>query len=157
MASSAAGCSSMRSAIRAAGSRARSSRYTIASAVGRRHRQLAALGVGPAAGAEERRALERRRRVGRLQHRALGVVGDDDHGVAVEEPLEAAGRLDQQPEAVVGALDRSEHVAGGPVLGGVGLVQVEEQEVEPVTRHEPAADGAAVAVDAAAEVVRARR
>ena len=40
------------------------------------------------------------------------------------------------------------------VLGGVGLVQVEEQEVEPVAGHEPAADVAAVAVDAGADVER---
>ena len=122
--------------------------------VGRGHRQLAALGVGAAAGAKERRALERRRGVGGLQHRALGVVGDHDHGVAVEEALEPARRLDQEPQAVVGALDRAEHVSGRPVLGGIGLVQVEEEEVEPVPGHQPAADGAAVAVDAAAEVAR---
>ena len=118
-----------------------------------RHRQLAAVGVRAAAGAEEGRPLKRRGRVGGLEHRALGVVGDHDHGIAVEEPVEPSGRLDQEPEPAVGDLDRPDHVAAA-VLGGVGLVQVEEQEVEAVPGDEPAADGAAVAVDPTPEIAR---
>ena len=63
----------------------------------------------------------------------------------------AAGRLDHQRDPRVDPLHRAEHVAR-PVLGGVRLVEVEEQEVEPVPRDQPAADVPAVAVDGAAEV-----
>ena len=82
---------------------------------------------------------------------ALRVVGDDGHGVAVEERRPAAGRLDHQRDARVDPLHGAEHVPR-PVLGGVRLVEVEEQEVESVPRHQPAADVPAVPVDGAAEV-----
>ena len=80
------------------------------------------------------------------------MVGDDHHAVPGQElvePAPAASTMSAQ--TVVGPLHRTHHVASA-VAGGVGLVQVQEQEVEAVTGDEPPRDGTAVAIDARAEV-----
>jgi hypothetical protein len=61
------------------------------------------------------------------------VIGEQDHGVAVEELVEAAGRLDEFAEAVVGLGDRLDTRLRAVAVRVVVVVgEGEEQEVEAV-------------------------
>ena len=104
-------------------------------AAGRADRQLRRL--GPLLGGREDRPLAGQQ-LGQRQaavDRRLGVVGDEDQRVRLEEAVEAAGRLDQLGEAGVGAGDRLD-ARLGPVAVRVVVVvgEREEQEVEGVRR-----------------------
>ena len=80
----------------------------------------------------------------------LAVVRADDHGVALEELVRAAGRLDQRTDRRVAARER---LLGGVRSKGVRrevvVRQVVEEEVEGVAGDEPAPDGSRVRVDRA--------
>ena len=80
--------------------------------------------------------------------RRLPVIGHDEHCVPLDERVQTARGPDETPDRVVAA---REHRVGSVRAGGVGRIvvvrEVEEQEVEAVARHEPAADGGGVGVD----------
>ena len=81
-------------------------------------------------------------------HLGLAVVRAEDHVVALEELLPAAGGIEQRADRAVcvaelrGGAFRAERVRGIVVVR-----EVEEEEVEAVPGDEPAADGGSVGVD----------
>ena len=85
---------------------------------------------------------------GCLAHPRLPVVCHHDHRVALEERVEPAARLDERADRVVAALQRLERRIGTVLVGGVVIVgEVEDEEVEGVAGHEPAADRRRIGVD----------
>ncbi len=78
---------------------------------------------------------------------AVGVVGDDDHGVRREKGVEPAAGVDHPSELVVGRGDRVD-LGVRAVLVGVGVVvgQREQEEVEEVVLDEVDGDAAGVLV-----------
>ena len=107
---------------------------------------------------------ERAFEVRRFRDRRLPVVGVEDHGVALEERVGAAGRVEQRHDRRVGARERDILGAERAVRmrGEVEVGEVVREEVETVARDEPAADRRCVHVDRAAGAVahgerRARR
>ena len=82
-------------------------------------------------------------------HCRLAVVGVKDHGVALEKLVGPAGSVEQRLDRCVGALERD--VVGSQrsvhVRCVVEVGEVVDEEVEAVTRHEPAADGGGVCID----------
>src|SRR5919106_162028 len=82
----------------------------------------------------------------------LPVVGADDHRVALEKVLEAAGGVHEAPERAVRTLERAERGSRPGDVGGVVVVgEVEDEEVEAVSRDEPGPHSACVVVDRALE------
>ena len=78
------------------------------------------------------------------------MVGADDDRVALEELVRPAGGLDQRPDRSVATSKRLLRTFRTERVGGEVVVrQVVEEEVEPVTGHEPAPDGCRVGVDGA--------
>ena len=105
----------------------------VGGAAGRADRELGLL--GPVVGGRQDRPVAAEQ-LGQRQAAVdvgLGVVGDQDQRVLLEEPVEPAARLDQRREAVVGAGDRLD-ARLGPVAVRVVVVvgEREEQEVEGV-------------------------
>ena len=102
-------------------------------AAGRADRELCRL--GPVVGGCEDRPLAAEQ-LGQRQAAldvGLGVVGDEDQRVAVEELVEPARRLDHGREAVVGSRDRLDRRLRAVAVGVVVVVgEREEQEVEEV-------------------------
>ena len=77
----------------------------------------------------------------------LGVIGDHDHGVVIEELIEAAGGADELGERVVGASYRLELRLGAVLVGVVVVVgQREQQEVVEVMFDELMRDAGRVLV-----------
>ena len=78
----------------------------VAGAGGRAHRERRVLGlvVGGLQDVPALAELGRERQL--VAHRGLRVVGEQDQRVVGEEPVQAAGRLDELRERGVGALDR---------------------------------------------------
>ena len=113
--------------------------------------------MGGAIRPEGKHALEAGERLAErdgLAHVRLAVVGHDDDGVALEQLLDAAGRVGERADRVVAAAQHLERRVGPRCVRGVVVVgEVEEEEVEGVTRHEPAPDGRRVRVDRARRAV----
>jgi hypothetical protein len=88
-------------------------------------------------------------------HGRLPVIAADDEGVPLEEGVQPAGGLYQRAERGVAASQcRVRRVRPFDVGGVVVVREVEEQEVEAVARHQPAADGRRVVVDRAGGAVQ---
>ena len=76
------------------------------------------------------------------------MVGTDDDGVAVEELVGAAGCIEERGDRVVAPAQRLVCCVGPVRVRGVVVVgEVVDEQVEPVARDEPAADGRRVGVD----------
>ena len=83
----------------------------------------------------------------RLGDQSLGVVGDHDHRVCVEEAVHTAARLDQLAEAAVGVGDRGRGCVRAPAVGVVVVVgEAEEEEVVRVVLDELLGDAGRVLV-----------
>ena len=92
-----------------------------------------------------------------VAHRRLAVVGHHDDGVSLEKRVEPAGRAHEPADRLVAAREHGRgRVGPGRVRGVVVVGEVEEEEVEPVARHEPPADGSGVGVDRAGRAVPER-
>ena len=82
----------------------------------------------------------------------LTVVGAHDDRVAFEEGLGAAGGAQETSEGRVGALESLQGAFGPALVRGVVVVrEVEDEEVEGVAGHQPAADDGGVVVDRPAQ------
>ena len=108
--------------------------------------------------------VERRLELRRPLDRGLSVVRVEDHGVALEERVGAAGGVEQRLDRGVGACQRDVLGALRPVRVRcvVEVREVVREEVEAVARDEPAPDCGGVRVDRPAGPVahcepRARR
>ena len=105
---------------------------------------------GPVRGRDERLRLvtEPVAQARDLVHGRLAVIGHHDHGVPLEELVEPAGRRDEPADGRVAAGEHVRRRVRARGMRGVVVVrEVEEQEVEPVARHEPAPDRRGVRVD----------
>ena len=92
-----------------------------------------------------------------VAHRRLAVVGHHDHGVPLEEGVEPAGGQHQPADRLVAARQhRRRLVRPGGVRRVVVVGEVEEEEVESVAGHEPAAHRGGVGVDRAGGAIPER-
>ena len=92
-----------------------------------------------------------------LVHTRLAVIGHHDDGVPLEESVDPASCLGQRADRGVAPLQRRERRVGAVLVGGVVVVgEVEDEEVERVAGHEPAADRRRVRVDRARRAVAPR-
>ena len=92
-----------------------------------------------------------------VAHRRLAVVGHHDHGVALEEGVEPAGRPHEPADRLVAARQHRRRLVGpGRVRRVVVVGEVEEEEVESVAGHEPAAHRGGVCVDRAGGAIPER-
>ena len=80
------------------------------------------------------------------------MVGEEDHGVTIEELVRPARRVEQRADRGVNPLERDVHRSDRSVLVGCEVVvrEVIDDEVEAVASHQPAADTCRVRVDGAA-------
>ncbi len=82
-----------------------------------------------------------------LGHVGLGVVGDHDHRVGLEERVHPAARVDQLAQAAVGVGDRGGRRVRAPAVGVVVVVgEAEEEEVVGVLGDELLRDAGRVLV-----------
>ena len=88
----------------------------------------------------------------RAPDRGLAVIGEEHDGVALEELVRPARRVEQGADRGVGLLERTVGrlaVRAGGVRGEVVAGEIEGEEVEAVARDEPAPDRSGVGVDRA--------
>ena len=79
------------------------------------------------------------------------MIGTEDDRVALEELVGPAGGLDQGPDRRVAPLQRLlRHPRPGRMRGEIVIGQVVDEEVEAVSRDQPAADRCGVRVDRSA-------
>ena len=91
-------------------------------------------------------------------HVRLAVIGHDDDGEPPPPLRRASAASASAADRVVAAAQRLERRVGPALLLGVVVVlEIEDEEVEGVARHEPAPDGRRVRVDRARRTGRAAR
>ena len=87
-----------------------------------------------------------------LSDRRLAVIGEEHDGVALEELIRPARRVEDRADRRVGLLERALGrfaVRAGGMRGEVVAGEVVREEVEAVARHQPAAHGRRIRVDRA--------